>query len=192
MNIKIASRLVYILYMISLVLVFTTLHASHLTRSIAISVFIALSCIYMIIRLKVIRNKTRTDPSKQVSSIQKVLNNIIIASAFGVLLALVFIIWHIRYIGMPLLNISLATCITGFIGLMAVPPKPNSVLNTKHTRVYSAIICLSAVCTLIGLLLRVNHYPYGKQLMFGGLAFLVITMILFIIYAKYIKKKSTV
>ena len=202
MNIKIASRLIYILYVIALVLVLTTLHAGHFTRSIIFSVFIALSCIYMIIRLIAIRKKAAAGGDIQVSGIQKVLNNILVASAFGVMFALILIVWHMRYIGFPLLNVSLVICILGFCGLlvisilslcglMIVPQRPNAPLNPNQSMVAGALLILCVICTLIGMLLRINHYPGGKQLTFYGLASAIITSVIIIIYAGYIKKKRS-
>jgi len=190
MNLKVVSRLVYVLYVISLVIVFTTLRASHLTRLVAISLFIALSFIYMLLRIKISRNKAEADGSKQISGIQKVSNNIILVSAFGVMLGLILIVWHMRHIGLPLLNISLVVCMVGFIGLMAAPQKPNPVLSPKQTIVYSWILCLSIICTLTGLLIRINHYPGGKQFEYGGIATLIVSMLVLIVYAKLKKRKS--
>ena len=189
MNIKTAFRLVYILLWISLGFVIT-LKVNHLPKEGVFSVFITLGFIYFIIRLVAIRNKARTNSTK-VSGLQKVLNNMLIASAFVGMMALMFLIWHKQDVGLPLLNISLAVCITGFIGLMAVPPRPNALLSPNQTRIYSGILCLSIVCTLIGLLMRVNHHHEGKQFEFGGIATLSAVIILFIIYAKYKKTKGT-
>ena len=157
----------------------------------------------MVLRLIAIRKKAHSNAGTQVSGIQKVLNNILVASAFGVMLALILIVWHMRYIGFPLLNASLVICILGFVGLlvisilgfnglMIVPQKPNAALSLKQSLGYGAVLILCVICTLAGMLLRINHYSGGKQLMFGGLVCLLITSVIIIIYAKYIKNKDKI
>jgi len=163
MKLKAITRVVFALYMTSVVLVFTTLHDSHFTRSVACSGFIALSFIYMLLRIKISRDKANANQSTQISGIQKVSNNIILAAGFGAMTGLMLIVWGMRSVGLPILNTSLVICIVGFVGLMAAPQKPNPVLNPSQMRVYSGVLCLCIICTLTGLLIRINHYPGGKQ-----------------------------
>lgn len=189
MKLKAVSRVVFALYMISIVLVFTTLHDSHFTRSVACSGFIALSFIYMLLRIKISRDKANANQSTQISGIQKVSNNIILAAGFGAMSGLTIIVWGMRSAGLPILNTSLMICIVGFIGLMAAPQKPNPVLNPNQMKVYSWVLCLCIICTLTGLLIRINHYPGGKQFEYGGIITLLGAIFSFIIYAKYKKVK---
>jgi hypothetical protein len=127
------------------------------------------------------------------TGLQKVSSIIIYSSAFGVFIALTLIVLHMRHIGFPLLNFSLILFIAGIIVLMtALLSSKNAAPNPAfrgQSIIYNNILCLGVICTITGMLLRINHYPGGKLLMFGSLAFTMGFLVFLIIYAMYIKKK---
>ena len=127
------------------------------------------------------------------SGLQKVSGIIIYCSAIGVMIALLFIVFHMRQIGHPLLNFSLILYIAGaVVGIMAPVKSINGTITpgVKQAFTLRTILYLCAICTVTGLLLRINHYPEGKFLMYGGLSFLFISLIFLIIRRKHVNMKQ--
>ena len=139
------------------------------------------------------KNIKKTAPKK--TGLQKVSSNIIKFSGIGAIVALMLMTLHISNIGHPLLNGSLGLFIIGIIVLMAsLPNANNTAVNPALRRqsiIYNTIICLGVICTVVGMILRINHYPYGKQIMFWSLAFVMVFLVFLIIHAMYTKKKSS-
>ena len=150
---------------------------------------IILSFAGVIITLK---NIKKTASKK--TGLEKVSSNIIKFSGIGAIVALMLIMLRIPHIGRPLLNVSLALFIVGIITLIASLPNANntgvSLALKRQSIIYNTIICLGVICTVIGMLLRINHYPGGKQIMFGSLAFVMVFLVFLIIHAMYVKKKN--
>ncbi len=195
MNMKLASRLVYILLLVALGFTIT-LKANHLPKAFVFSTLITLTCIYFILRLVAIRKKARAAGNVQSSGIHKISDAILIASPFGTMVALMLMIWHVRYIGLPLLNYSLVMCILGFcLKLFAKPRVNNDVITIALKRrqaVTGTIIYLCVICIITGMLLRINHFSEGRLLMNWGTGSLFAFLAFLIIYAAYLKKRKDV
>jgi hypothetical protein len=143
-----------------------------------------------------IRKKARAAGNLQSSGIHKISDAILIAATFGTMLALALIVWHMQYIGKPLLNYSLVICILGFcLKLFAPPVQNNTAITPAQKRmqgISSTVIYLCIICTITGLLLRINHFPAGKLLTYWGSGLLLTFLVLLIIYASYLKKRGSI
>jgi hypothetical protein len=182
-------RLLHILLLIAFGLILTAT-AKYLPVPVVLgtlSIFILVS-----LTLSFISIRKKTAAGGPISGLQKVSGAVIYSSAFGAIIALALIVFHVRYIGRPLLNFSLVLFIVGaLVGIIAPAETSNISPDVKRqTFVFRGVIYSSIICSVIGILLRINHYPGGKLLMFGGLLFVVLFLIFLIVYKKYVDSYS--
>ncbi len=177
-------RVIYILLLIAFGLLLTV-GTKYLPMPVIVGVFFVFILVSLT-RLFISFRKI-TAASGPISGLQKVSSAVIFSSAIGAIIASTLIVFHVRYIGRPLLNFSLILFIVGcLIGIIAPTNSTNIGPDVKRqTFVFRGVIYLGAICTIIGGLLTINHYPGGKIIMFGGLLFIIIFLIFLIIYKKY-------
>lgn len=177
-------RVIYILLLIAFGLLLTA-GTKYLPMPVIVGVFIAFILVSLIRTFISLRKIAAA--SGPISGLQKVSNAVIFSSAFGVIIALTLNVSHVRYIGRPLLNFSLVLLIVGaLIGIIAPTNSTNIAPDVKRqTFVFRGVIYIGTICSIIGALLTINHYPGGKILMIGGLSFIIIFLIFLIIYKKY-------
>jgi hypothetical protein len=162
---------------------------------------IILSVVGHIIYLIYNRLETAKNYGKK-TGLNRLSYNIMMSSAVGAVIALMFIMLHMRSVGRPLLNFSLGSFIVGVVIAMIWQYSNSArlhgsikqqaiVFNSVRLAIaINSIIYLSTICMTIGLLLKVNHHPEGKLLINGGIAFLIAFLFIIVIYARYVKKKS--
>jgi len=183
-------RIVHILLLITFGLLLTTVGVKYLSIPIIAGVFFAFILVSLTLSFISIRKKIAA--SGPVSGLQTLSSAVIYSSAFGVIIALALIVFHVRHVGRPLLNFSLFSFIVGaFIGIIT-PIKPTNVTpgEKRQQFLFKGIIYSGFICTNVGVLLSINHYRDGKLLMFGGVSFVFIFLIFLIVFKKYPRSYS--
>ena len=193
MNMKLASRLAYVLLLIALGLV-VTLNVNHLPKKIVLTAFVVTTCIYFIIRLMAISKKALAKDTVPGSGIFKGLDALLIVSTFGTMLGLLLSIWHMRDIGRLIENISLLLCILGFSArLLALLRSNNTGIAPALRRrrmVLGTVMHLVIICIIVGILLKINHFPGGTMLLYWGTGVFFTFLFSLVIFAFYTKTKS--
>ena len=190
---KLASRLAYVLLLIALGLV-VTLNVNHLPKKIVLTAFVVTTCIYFIIRLMAISKKALAKDTVPGSGIFKGLDALLIVSTFGTMLGLLLSIWHMRDIGRLIENISLLLCILGFSArLLALLRSNNTGIAPALRRrrmVLGTVMHLVIICIIVGILLKINHFPGGTMLLYWGTGVFFTFLFSLVIFAFYTKTKS--
>lgn len=130
----------------------------------------------------------------QMHRLSKIANAIYVVSAIGIMISAIFIAFHKVHTAHQLISVSLVLLIIGLLTGAFAPLRSNgNILNAifvKRVVLLRNTIYLCLVCIMTGLLLRNNHYAYGKLLIYDGAAFLVVFLVIWEIYRQYIKKKN--
>lgn len=129
----------------------------------------------------------------ELSGLQKISTILVYSCLFGCITAVVFILCRLRHIGMPLLNFSLGLYIAGAVAGIFAPAKQSVdglVLNAgKRSFAVRAFLYLCTICSVSGLLLKINHHPVGKLFMYGGFALMCIFLVAVIMFRKRIARQ---
>ena len=184
-------KLVLLLIALGLVV---TLNVNHLPKKIVLTAFVVTTCIYFIIRLMAISKKALAKDTVPGSGIFKGLDALLIVSTFGTMLGLLLSIWHMRDIGRLIENISLLLCILGFSArLLALLRSNNTGIAPALRRrrmVLGTVMHLVIICIIVGILLKINHFPGGTMLLYWGTGVFFTFLFSLVIFAFYTKTKS--
>lgn len=125
--------------------------------------------------------------TEQMSGLQKASSVIAYSSALILIIAVILLVFHLRHVGLMLVNVSLivyiVAAVVGIIAQIKSRRNNGAVPGTmRRISVFGTVIYLGTICTVTGLLFRINHYPGGKVLMFGGLSLVILFFIVAIVY----------
>ncbi len=124
--------------------------------------------------------------------LQKVSTIVIYSSAVCVFVSLLLIVFHMRGIGRPMLNFSLMLFIAGAVIGMFVPIRSDAAtrVNRKQSLAIRIVIYSGTILSVLGVLLKLNHYRVGKSLMFAGAAIVFGCLLTLIAYGRYKLRSS--
>lgn len=168
------------------ILVIFAFTARYMPRQVVIWVLLGVLLLYTV---RIILSARRAAAGfRDMSRMEKVSAVVFYVAAIGSLIALALAMLHHRALSRPLLNGSLILFMVGSVIGMLAPPRANEAAQPKKIPLHIArrVMYLFMIIMVAGLQMRINHYPGGKQVTWGGM----ISFLFFAFIFAYINKSK--
>ena len=129
------------------------------------------------------------------SGLRRSVNAIVYTSSAATMAGLILILLGVRDIGRVIISYSLIGVLIGLVLTLLVPVRANRYAMNKAAYrsniIIRTLIIIPLICMILGLILRINHYPGGQLMRLTGLVLMLVCFIV-IIYMTNQRKKQPI